>query len=239
MALSAARWKTITESRFDWERNGLEFLRERLPDIEPYRAWSNFDFIAEDGSINEVDVLVLAPRGLFLVDIKSTPGTLEGDAHTWTWTTPEGRRYSDDNPRRLVSLKAKRLKTLLIHQKVSARAAIPYVEEVVWCSANGLKMRLSETALWNVFLSEPGAPGVITYITKQPDPGLGSRDRRVDSETARAVEQALHAAGIRQSSRARKVGQYQLQELLSDGPTYQDWMAPHPTFEKVRRRIHL
>ena len=23
------------------------------------------------------------------------------------------------------------------------------------------------------------------------------------------------------------------------GPTYQDWMAPHPTFEKVRRRIHL
>jgi|SRR5216683_624427 len=55
MALSAARWKTITESRFDWERNALEFLRERLPDIEPYRAWSNFDFIAEDGSINEVD----------------------------------------------------------------------------------------------------------------------------------------------------------------------------------------
>jgi hypothetical protein len=83
MALSTARWKSITESEYAWERAALDFVRERLPDAEPYRAWSNFDFIADDGTINEVDLVVLAPSGFFLIEIKSRPGLLEGDAHTW------------------------------------------------------------------------------------------------------------------------------------------------------------
>ena len=48
----------------------LEQVRERLPDHDPYRAWSNFEFIAGDGSSNEVDLLVLTPKGFFLVEIK-------------------------------------------------------------------------------------------------------------------------------------------------------------------------
>ena len=43
-----ARWKAITESQFSWEREALEYLRERLPDHEPWRAWANFEFIADD-----------------------------------------------------------------------------------------------------------------------------------------------------------------------------------------------
>ena len=31
--LSDARWKTITESEFAWERNALEFVRKGLPDV--------------------------------------------------------------------------------------------------------------------------------------------------------------------------------------------------------------
>ena len=58
---SSPRWREITRSEFPWEREALAFVRERLPDHEPYRAWSNFEFIARDGSINEVDLLVLTP----------------------------------------------------------------------------------------------------------------------------------------------------------------------------------
>ena len=36
--------------------------------------------IASDGSINEVDLLVLTPKGFFLVEIKSRPGNVDGDA---------------------------------------------------------------------------------------------------------------------------------------------------------------
>jgi Nuclease-related domain len=32
----------------------------------------------DDGRVNEVDVLVLTPAGLVLVEIKSRPGTLGG-----------------------------------------------------------------------------------------------------------------------------------------------------------------
>ena len=53
--------------RLPWEREALDFVRESLPDRTPYRAWSNFEFVAQDGSINEVDLLPgrrpLPPQG--------------------------------------------------------------------------------------------------------------------------------------------------------------------------------
>lgn len=55
------------------------FVFERFPAQDNYRAWANFEFIADDGSINEVDLLVACPQGIFLVEIKSDPGTLRGD----------------------------------------------------------------------------------------------------------------------------------------------------------------
>jgi hypothetical protein len=51
------RWTAVTETQFPWERSALTYLRERLPDQDPFRAWANFEFIAGDGSINEVDLL--------------------------------------------------------------------------------------------------------------------------------------------------------------------------------------
>ena len=56
--MMSQRWIAVTEPQFPWERSALTYLRERLPDQDPFRAWSNFEFIAEDGSINEVDLLV-------------------------------------------------------------------------------------------------------------------------------------------------------------------------------------
>src|ERR1700720_2530527 len=85
------RWSAIGESGFEWEREAPDFLREHLPDHEPYRAWSNLEFIDDEGRVNEVDALVLSPAGLIVVEIKSRPGTLQGDPHTWTWTT-DGRQ---------------------------------------------------------------------------------------------------------------------------------------------------
>lgn len=34
------RWKIITQSQYEWERRGLDFIRKGLPDHEPYRAWA-------------------------------------------------------------------------------------------------------------------------------------------------------------------------------------------------------
>jgi hypothetical protein len=105
------RWTAVTETSFPWEREALEFLRDRLPDYEPWRAWSNFEFIHDEGRVNEVDVLVLTPVGFVLVEVKSRPGTLRGDPYSWTWTT-EGHQVTTDNPLPLANRKAKRLATL-------------------------------------------------------------------------------------------------------------------------------
>ena len=66
----------------------LNFLRERLPDPDSFRVWSNFTFQAEDGRCSEVDTLV-TPTEVFLVEIKSHPNRIDGDAGTWVWTTPD------------------------------------------------------------------------------------------------------------------------------------------------------
>ena len=104
----STNWTTMTESKYPWERDALEFIRQQFPPHEPYRAWSNFEFIADDGSVNEVDLLLFTPEGFFLLEIKSRPGRLRGDAGTWTWEH-EGRLYTVDNPLIAANLKAKKL----------------------------------------------------------------------------------------------------------------------------------
>lgn len=129
-------WKQITPSDFSWEREALEYLRSQLPDHEPYRAWANFEFIAQNGSINEVDLLVLTPKGLFLVEIKSHPGEISGDAGSWVWTH-NGRRKVFDNPRLLADRKAKKLASLLKNQRsaLKAKERIPFINTLVFLSA--------------------------------------------------------------------------------------------------------
>ena len=113
-------WMTVAESSFPWEREALEFVRAQFPPHEPYRAWSNFEFIAADGSVNEIDLLVFTPQGFFLIEIKSRPGRLRGDAGTWTWETDD-KLTTVDNPYQLANSKAKKLRSLLQRQKAAKR----------------------------------------------------------------------------------------------------------------------
>jgi hypothetical protein len=116
------RWTVVSPSAYEWEREALEFLREHLPDHEPWRAWSNFEFVDDEGRVNEVDLLVLSPAGLLLVEVKSRPGTIDGDALSWVWTT-DGRPHTVDNPLLLANRKAKRLASLLKRQDAFGRGA--------------------------------------------------------------------------------------------------------------------
>ena len=100
--MTIKNWTTIAESSYPWEREALEFVRSQFPNHEPYRAWTNFEFVADDGSIYEVDLLVFTPQGFFLIEIKSKPGRLRGDAGTWTWET-DGKLATVDNPYQLAN----------------------------------------------------------------------------------------------------------------------------------------
>jgi serine/threonine protein kinase len=242
MSMSGNRWQVIAESNFPWEREALEWLRARLPDRDPWGVWTNFEFIDDEGKINEVDALVLSPAGLFLVEIKSRPGAVHGDAHTWSWTT-DGHEYTYDNPLILANRKAKRLASLLRRQTsvVKAKIRLPFVEPVIFLSSTSLKSHLQGTAKTSTFMrGQPGAQeddGIVAALTD----GIGGNAMHstVDGQQARAIARGLADAGIRPSNKHRQVGDYKLIKLIGEGEGYQDWQSQHVSIETVQRRVRI
>lgn len=233
-------WVTLTESQYPWERDALEFVREQFPAHEPYRAWANFEFIADDGSINEVDLLVFTPQGFFLVEIKSHPGQLEGSVHTWTWRH-EGRAQVMDNPLFLANLKAKKLASLLSRQRAMGKYRVPFIDALVFCSAEGLQSKLEGNAAFHVCLRDATIrPGIMAALKSRDCPGLSRQPRDTcNRPMAKAVSRALEQAGIRPSQRSRRVGDYELKNLLDEGPGYQDFLGRHVGLEDTFRRIRI
>lgn len=233
------RWTVVSASAYEWEREALEFLREHLPDHEPWRAWSNFEFVDDEGRVNEVDLLVLTPAGLLLVEIKSRPGTIDGDAHSWVWTT-DGRRHTVDNPLLLANRKAKRLASLLKRQDAFGRGAnrVPWVTEVIFLSKVLQSPRIDPGTARRVFLrgNPRGASdtGIIAALTGTLDTELG-RPGSVDSNIARATARSIEQAGIRPAGRDRRVGDYLLGALLGEGDGWQDFVAKHASLGVARR----
>jgi serine/threonine protein kinase len=243
-------WTQVTQSEYPWEREALDYLKRRLPDHEPYRAWANFEFLL-DGVVSEVDVLVAVPKGLFLVEIKSWPGRLEGDAGTWRWTRPgaTGPKLLD-NPYVLANRKAKRLKSLLARQRAFRSERVPFVAPLVFLSNAELDCRLGDDARHGVTGLDPtdsgasvqkgGLPGIATWLTsltREEAQALGQR--RIDRPASRRIAEGLEQAGVRPARRARTVGDLQLGELLNEGSGYQDFLARHPRFPEIEHRARV
>lgn len=241
MTLSASRWHVIAESNFAWEREALEWLRTHLPDRDAWHVWTNFEFIDDEGKVNEVDALVLSPAGLFLVEIKSRPGLLRGDAHSWTWTT-DGRSFTYDNPLILANRKAKRLASLLRRQPaiMKAKVRLPFVEPAIFLSSSSLACQLEGLAKTATYqhgrpssLDDPGIVGALSN-------GITSRaSSPVDAIQARAIGRAVLEAGIRPSNKHRQVGDYKLTKLATEGDGFQDWEASHVSVDTIQRRVRI
>lgn len=237
---TARNWITVTESKFSWEQDALEFLRQQFPTHEPYRAWANFEFIADDGSINEVDLLVFTSQGFFLVEIKSHPGVLTGDTHTWMWQH-EGHSKVVDNPVFLANQKSKKLASLLQRQRACGKIHVPYIEPLIFCSAENLQSQLQGNARFHVCLrDQANRPGIMAALNRRECPGLSEQPRGIfDRPTAKAVSRALKEIGIRPSQRSRRVGDYQLQSVIDEGPNFQDFLGNHVGLKDTFRRIRI
>ncbi|MEQ8438767.1 MAG: BREX system serine/threonine kinase PglW [Ilumatobacter fluminis] len=233
------------------EREALAFVRTRLPNHEPYRAWSNIEFIADDGSVNEVDLLVVTGRGFFLVEIKSFPGKLFGDGQQWRNVRPDGRERYYDHPLILANTKSKRLKSLLARQKAFNKDQPPFITPLVFLSSPELECRLHDIGRQGVAGRDPDPndpappesafaplPGVVAAIK---DPGtVGKRGNAINRPLSRKIADAIEQAGIKPANRGRKAGDWELGELLDEGPGWQDFAASRPNLKAARRvRIYL
>ena len=236
--MESPRWTIITPSQYEHERRALDFVRAGLPDHDPYRAWSNFEFQTNDGAIYEVDLLVLAKQGFWLVEIKSWPGRVTGDAGTWT-RTHEGKTISEDNPVLLANRKAKALLSLLKKQSAFGKVRVPWLDAVVFLSSEELQCDLTGAAHNRVLLTDrkpqgdrPEREGILEALVNRQGPGIDPDLRStIDITVAKALSRAMDSAGIRPSQRSRRIGDYVLGDLIEDGPGYQDRLAKHVAFK--------
>ncbi|MEU9867381.1 BREX system serine/threonine kinase PglW [Actinomadura sp. NPDC048021] len=222
------RWTTVTESQFEHERRGLEAIREQLPDADPWRAWSNFTFTANTGHIREVDLLVVTPGGVHMIELKDWHGRLATENGTWVQTTPTGRRVPHGNPLHLVNQKAKELAGLLAQkgERVWVGAGVCFTD-------SSLRVRLP--------VGEQHSAHTIDELLQMLRRPPNDERRRITGPRSRAIKAALDRVGIRRSEAEFKVGPYLLERKAFDtGPTWADHLARHSELhEPARVRIYL
>jgi hypothetical protein len=212
----------------------LDFIRLGLPNHDPYRAWAGFEFQTNDGAIYEVDLLVLTKLGFWLVEYKAWSGRIVGDSGTWT-RYHDGRVHSEDNPLLLANRKAKALASLLKAQPAFHKMRLPWLDALVFLSADDVQCELAGTAQNRVLVrdveasaNQPARKGILAALLSREGPGIDPDPRgTIDVKLAKALARALEQVGIRPSQRCRRVGDYLLGELILDGPGYQDRLAKH------------
>lgn len=237
--MTPPRWITVSESRFPWEAEAIAYIRDRLPDSDTFRGWSNFEFVAQDGAVNEVDALVLTPTRLLLIEIKSAPGTVRADSGAWEWSWPDGRRTIDENPLIFASRKAKRLAGLLKSTRALKGKGAPYVEELVFLSNREARAAFTGSAGTRVFVrSAPkdSERDLNAYIASCADDVLRPR---LDWKYIGAVLRAMDELNIRSIQREFTAGQWKLAKLIEDTAIYQDYVAEHTKVAGSHRRVRV
>ncbi|MEU0487728.1 BREX system serine/threonine kinase PglW [Nocardiopsis sp. NPDC006139] len=223
------RWTTVTESDFDHEHRGLQTIREKLPDSGVWHAWSNFTFTANSGHVREVDLLVLSPSGLHMIELKNWHGSVTTEYGTWVQTRPNGGRQPHGNPRHLVEQKAKELAGLLRQKGVQG----VYVSGSVCFTDSSLRLRLPANDQNGVYFVD----GLLEMLHRPPY----DVKSRITGPRCTQVTNGLKQVGIHRSDAQYKVGPYLLDRKPFDtGPTWVDHIARHTDLdEQVRVRVYL
>lgn len=234
----SSRWEQINPSGFLHEQDGLRELASYLPDTDPYHVWANVEFVGTDGSINELDALVLTPSGLQVVELKHWQGDIRGDGTQWVRRMPNGRLTPEDSPYVLANRKAKRLASLIKHYARGKRAASPYVGAAVFLHARTMTVRLDDIGRQHVY----GLDGTAGLDSLKEF--LLARPRRsewlVDGDRAREIVDLVRGTGIRPSVANRRIGQLILHPRpLAEGVGWQDFLAGHAMDQSVTRRVRF
>lgn len=239
------RWVEVSPSQFPHEAEGLRLIKELLPDVEPFRAWSNFEFRDTHGRWHEVDLAVLGRDTLYLVELKYYSGRLRGDDHRWL---RDGHR-AEDSPLKLAHRKAQYFASLLkerfreyLHSKgqynVNLHDYIPYVQEAVFLHHPNMRCELPEYAKRGIYGLErhEHASGLkpLSELLLAP----------ARHEPISAIKSALFAKLMEQIGlvprRQREVGSWVIDDQpMGDGEGWQDWPAFHRVTTTDRYRIRF
>ncbi|MGA5036061.1 BREX system serine/threonine kinase PglW [Streptomyces capoamus] len=238
-------WFQPRRSGFQWEQEGLDHLRELMPKTEPFRAWVTFQFTGASGRINECDVLIAVPGGLYLLELKGHPGRVVNHGDTWQFHGDRVRTLR--NPLYLTDLKAKELKGQL---ERAARALgmnvrdVPFIKPAVFLHDPGLVSELDEFQRTSVYGRNDGASG----LPKIWDDLLGRPPEReswrITPLISQRLERLMQKVGVSHSTAHLRFGDdWKLEpRALDAGPGWEDRLAVRDdglVQESGRVRIYL
>lgn len=236
MDVDSGRWHEVTPSSFAHERAALEYVRELLPDRHPFQVWSNFTFTSDQGHIREVDLLVAAPTGLFLIEIKNFHGRLRNSGSTWILTG--GRGHTFDSPLPLADQKAKELKSLLGRAASKDRGIrMPFVRGCVFLAEPQMVCEIDADKRHHLYGPDRGGglPGIGTDLLLAPVVHAPPQP-----EFLRALPRLLQKVGIHRTRRSVAVGPWQIDPRPYDsGPTWQDHHATREDVAGEHRRVRI
>lgn len=243
--MQSGRWVEVSPSQFTHEAEGLRLVKELLPDVEPFRAWSNFEFRDTHGRWHEVDLLVLGRDTLHLVELKYYSGRLRGDDHRWL----RDGHPAEDSPLKLARRKAQYFASLLkvrlqehlrergVHN-VDVRAYVPFVQESVFLHHPNLSCELpthSRQGLYGLDGNERGSGlAPISDLLLAP-----AKHKPISANNSGILNGLMEKIGLVQR-RQREVGSLVIDdEPLGDGDGWQDWPAFHRVATTDRYRIRF
>src|SRR5882724_9810138 len=233
MTLSKDRVIVQGVSPHPHEVDAIEFLKKSLPDHDAILLWALVELVDNGGRRYELDALVTGPHALYLVEIKSWPGEVEGDVIDWRVRFPDGHVSVYENPLRLTSHKARVLGSLLDKKMQSAR---PWIEPLIFLGHPDVQNKLIENARSGVVARDR----VVQAIVDGKVPGGESRmlAKPYLSRTTRLeLIVALKSLGVAASQGAMKLGEYKLGDIIGEGPGYQDREAEHERMPQMKARV--
>ncbi|MEU2034954.1 BREX system serine/threonine kinase PglW [Nocardia amamiensis] len=238
--MQGGRWVEECPSRFPHEREGLQIVRDLLPDAPPYRAWSNFEFRDHDGRWHEVDLLVLTPGGMYLLELKHLYGTIGGDDKRWKRS--HGKNVP--SPLLLAHRKAQYLASQLkneLHKVSKGKASsqtVPHIQELVFLHHEHTRCELPLASRINLYGLDnhdqtSGLPGISSILLAPP------QGQPISEKQSDLLAGLIHSFGIR-AQRSREVGNWLItDETLGDGNGWQDWPATHYVDDTRKARIRF
>lgn len=240
-------WFQERPSAYPWEQDGLDHVRRMMPKAEPYRAWATFSFTAASGRINECDLLIAVPGGLYLLELKGHPGRVVNSGDTWRFFQDDSNRLLTlRNPLHLTDMKCKDLKSRLewAAKQLHISQRLPRIEPAVFLSAPGLRSGLDEVQSTRVYGRDDASEG-LPWLWRDLLSRPPQREwQRITPEfSLHVLPKLLDRIGIRASTSHLRFGDDWVlsSDLLDAGPTWEDHLAERTGIvrEEGRVRIYL
>lgn len=240
-------WFQELPSEYPWEQEGLKFIKGLMPKVEPYRAWATFSFTARSGRVNECDLFLVTPGGLYLVELKGHRGEVVNNGGWWTFRYGTARPKSIRNPLYLTDQKSKELRSELDwavgRALPGSSLKIPRIEPAVFLSDTGLVSRLDEVQRRRVYGRDDGDHGLDKIWHDLLGRPPQSEAQRISPILSQHLPKLMETIGISHSQAHLDLGDgWRLDsDVLDSGPTWEDRLAERTglVHETGRVRVYM